>query len=162
MATFLEFVEKKERESLRHLKLLKKLFESQGFDLADRLKEEEPYLYVRSTNPDVSFGGVRVYSIGGVIAFRPQQDEDTHPYGRSYGLDVEGMFAESLAENKEPEKAGKAVIEQVSRDIKKFFDHTAQAQDQLRSREGENLDGSDPVLLRPPNMDYTNLTYSRN
>jgi len=128
--TFLEFVEKKQRNAVRHLKLIKKMFEQGGLKVVDKLDErEDPHIYVVSPSRNLSFQGVRVYEIGNTIAYRVQKREDTHPFGRAYQIDVEGMFADLMSEEKmKDSEVGKEIIKSVVDEVKKFFRDSFEAE----------------------------------
>ena len=71
MQNYMEFVDSKERKLRQHLKIIKKLLESNGFKVNDRINErDDPYVFVFNPSNNLSFDGVRVYEIGGQIAYR--------------------------------------------------------------------------------------------
>ena len=87
------FGNKKVRKGKKQLAVVKKVLEEQGMSVQDHLGDDDPYLFVKNpTNKKTSFAGVRIYKIGENIAYRIQKEEKTHPYGKSYQLDLEDMF----------------------------------------------------------------------
>ena len=113
MKTFNEFVNRKNRDGIIHLELIRDTLKKNGINVGDYLKNDDPYLYINNKNENLSFNGVRVYKIGDIMAYRVQKEEKTHPYGRAYLLDIESMFNEFL-EDMEEKEAGKKVIEAIS------------------------------------------------
>lgn len=164
METFVEFVDKKEREAKQHLKIVKKLLESQGMKVSDHLKADDPYLFLfNPTENNVSFEGIRIYKIGSTLAFRIQKEEETHPFGRAYPLDIEEMFNDLLVDHHKPEEAGKRVIKAVRDEMVEFFKKTSEAEKDLRNFEFDPNDPFSRVAVRSNNMDYSNTMYmSRN
>jgi len=163
---FGEFVDKKVRESVRQLELLKQALESNGMKVENFLKtsgEDEPYIFCFSPSRNGSFDGVRIYKIGSNLAFRIQKENKTHPYGSAYPLPVEDMFQDFLSEEDVDQlKAGEKVIEAVSREVRSFFDKSVEAE------KGENNDGiekdGDPagnVLVRTTGTDYSSLVHNK-
>ena len=159
MQQFMEFVDRKEREGKRHLKILDKVFQSQGFDTKEHTSSEDPYLYVSNPTKNASFDGIRIYKIGSTLAFRIQKEEKTHPFGRAYELDVEDMFQDLLTDHHKPEDAGKALIKSLAEELKLFFIQQAKAENELKA----NLMGSDPkdpftrIVIRATGGDYSNM-----
>lgn len=162
METFVEFVDKKEREAKKHLKIVKKLLESQGMKVADHLKDDDPYIFVFNPGQNIAFDGVRIYQIGTQIAFRIQKEENTHPFGRAYPLPVEDMFNDLMSDNHKPELAGKKVIESVTEEVKSFFIKSANAEKDLRGSEfGNASDPMNKIAIRSTNTDYSNMVYTK-
>ncbi len=154
MQTFVEFVDKKKRESKKQLKIVKKLLESNHLKVADHTNDEEPYIFLFSPEKDLTFDGIRIYKIGSEMAFRIQKDENTHPFGQAYPLNLEEMFNDLMSDHRNPEKAGKEVIESVIFEVKKFFSKSAEAEKDLRS-EFDSPDGK--VAVRSGMLDYSNM-----
>lgn len=163
--TFGEFVDRKKRESIRQLKLLKQLLESNGMKTENFLMEndDEPYIYCHNPVNTGSFDGIRIYKIGNTIAFRIQKENETHPYGSAYQLPVEEMFHDFLAdEDIDQEKAGKKVIESVAKEIRRFFDKSAEAESDERDQNSEmEKDSAGNVLVRTTGTDYSSLVYNK-
>lgn len=135
MKSFTEFIDRKERQAIKHLKILHKLLESQDFKVSSHLKDEDPYIFVWDNQKDASFAGIRIYHIGDIIAYRIQNEENTHPYGKAYSINVEEMFDDLLYDHKDPEKAGKATIKAVVKEVNRFFKKSAEAEKDLRAGE---------------------------
>ena len=127
---FHEFLDKKKRDARKHLKLMKELFQQGGFKVADHLNEKDgAYLYLYNPKRNLSFDGVRVYEIGGDIAYRIQKEEATHPYGRAYCLPVPQMFEDLLGEeDMKDEQIGAEICKSVISEIKSFFDKSYEAE----------------------------------
>src|SRR3990167_10870428 len=94
--TFNEFTDRKVRESKRQLILLKKLFEKQGMKVTAQLDDDHPYVFLHTPDQQVSFEGVRIYKLGGTLAYRVQKQAQTQPYGKAYSLDLEEMFEDYM------------------------------------------------------------------
>ena len=160
MQTFLEYVDKKQREAKRHLKIVAKLLESTGLKVKSHLSDEdEPYIFVHA-GKKLSFEGVRIYKIGAQMAFRVQKDEKTHPYGKSYPLDLEDMFKDYISDHTDEEKAGKLVVKAVAKELHRFFDQTHKAERDMLSADFDRGDQNDPlgrVILKTSGSDYSTL-----
>jgi hypothetical protein len=129
---FLEFVDRKQRESKKHLKLIEQLLRKNGIEVYSHIeKDEEPYIFVKSSDKNLSFEGIRIFEIGNMIAYRVQKQEKTHPYGKSYLLGVEDMFNDYMSENMSEQEAGKKVIQSVKEEIQKFFEKSAKAEAEM-------------------------------
>ena len=147
----LEFLNRKQREANKHLKLIEKLLRKGGMQVFSYIENEDPYIYVKSPNQSLSFDGIRVYQIGEMIAYRIQKQEKTHPYGKAYLLDIEDMFNDFMSENMKEELAGMKVIESVVDELKKFFSKSAAAEADLldSGEDGNNL------IIRAGGSDYS-------
>lgn len=152
--TFREFLDRKEREAVTHLHIVKKLLEQAGFTVDSFLvSDEDPYIFVHSNDDSLSFAGVRVYSIGETLAYRIQKESETHPYGKSYLLDVEGMYNDVISDLGDEEKTGKKVIKSVAEEFKRFFKKSREAEQHLKSV--DVTDGNGVVVVRNNPTDYT-------
>jgi hypothetical protein len=165
--TFREFVDKKTRDSKKQLNTLYRVIEEEGMSVTSHLKEDDPYIYVLSSGPKLSFDGVRIYKIGNDIAFRIQKESETHPYGKAYSLDVEGMYDDYISDKIGEAKAGKKVMDNIVEELKNFFDKSAEAEKDLRSQDMDtNGDPLGKMVLRSTGTDYssrvTNSNPSRN
>jgi hypothetical protein len=162
MDTFLEFIDKKQREGKRHLGLMKKLLERNGINVTDHREDDDPYLFVRNPNSQVSFDGIRVYQIGSQIAYRVQKQEDTHPYGKAYLLDLDEMYSDYLSDNIEQERATHMVIKTVTDEVKKFFVKSAEAETEIRNAQMDGGDdGMGKIMIRTTGTDYSNQVFSK-
>ena len=158
MEVFLEFVDRKQRESRRHLKIVEKLLNSNGLQCKAHIEDEDPYVFVKSTQGKLSFDGIRIYEIGNVLAYRVVKEEQTEPFGKAYSLNMEEMFNDFMGENKmKEEEAGKKVMEGVLNELKKFFDKSASAERDLKKGD---LDGSG-IILRTGGTDYSSLVFNK-
>lgn len=158
MPDFKEFVNRKQREAVKHLKIIKAVLEHEGMHVEGFFEEEDPYIFVNSHNKNLSFDGIRIYEIGGTFAYRVQKEKDTHPYGRAYPLDVEEMFNDFISEDGNEEKAGKRSMKALVHELKVFFKNSEKAEKELRV--GDILDdseGDEGVLVRPSGNDYSTM-----
>lgn len=163
--SFGEFVDKKKREAVRQLGLVKSLLERNGLKVDNYLTSDDddhdPYIFCYSPQKSGSFDGIRVYKIGDDLAFRIQKESKTHPYGSAYPLPIESMFYDFLTDRDVDEKkAGQKVIEAVSKEIKKFFDKSVQADRDQRSKDIEK-EGMGNIMVRTGGTDYSAMVYSK-
>lgn len=154
---FLEFVDRKQREAVKHLGLMEKLFQKSGMQISAHLNDEDPYIFVKSPDGRLSFDGVRVYEIGGMMAYRVQREQKTEPFGKAYLLDVEDMFNDFMSENMKEEDAGQKVIESVISEIKKFFVKSAKAEQELIDN---GQDGAG-IILKTGGTDYSSSVINK-
>ncbi|MEI8269819.1 MAG: hypothetical protein WCG45_00460 [bacterium] len=139
---FFEFVNRKQRESIKHLKIIKKMLEQSNVKVQGFLDDENPYIFVKNPLKEkLEFEGIRIYQIGEMIAYRVQREKDTEPYGKSYLLDLEDMFNDFMSENIEEEKAGEMVVNGVINELKKFFEKSVEAESKAQDR--------DPGVIMP-------------
>jgi hypothetical protein len=165
---FREFIDKKSRESKQHLKVIKKALEETGFTVEEFFKDEaDPYIFLNSNNEQLSFEGVRIYTIGDIVAFRVQKEKDTHPYGKAYSLDIVDMFNDLMSENGDEEKSGKRVIKAIAEEFKNFFKKSAEAEKDLKSVEIEkesgmgSEDGSGKVMVQNSILDFASMARNK-
>lgn len=160
--SFGDFIDKKQRDSMKQLKLIEQLLTKQGFKVSDFMTEHEddPYIYVESPNRSTSFDGVRVYKIGDTIAFRIQKESETHPYGNAYALKIEDMFDDLMSEDDMDEvKAGKLVMKAVAKELTSFFEKSDEAEQEERA--GDISQSDDDVMIRSTGTDYSSQIYSK-
>lgn len=156
---FHTFLDKKGREARKHLEIVKAILEKGGLQVQDFLNEEDgPFLYIAAPEKGLSFGGVRIYKIGEAIAYRIQKQAKTYPYGTAYALAIPEMYNDLVSDDHKEEAAGKKVIESVVREIKKFFEVSKKAEQELRRREltGDG-DPLNQVLITTQGTDYSHL-----
>lgn len=162
--TFGDFVDKKKRESIRQLKLMKQILEHKGLKVENFLEsdqEHEPYIFCYSPLRNSGFDGIRIYKIGSELAFRIQKESKTHPYGAAYSLPVESMFSDFLSDDGVDEsKAGHKIIEAVSKEIKKFFERSVEAEKEDNKMQLDQEYGGG-VLVRTTGTDYSALIYNK-
>ena len=156
MEQFLEFVDRKERESRKHLKLVEKAFKNAGLNVESFIDQDDSYIFVKTINQDTPFEGVRIYEIGDVLAYRVQKEKDTEPYGKAYLLDLEEMFSDFMSENIKEEKAGKKVVDSLVNEIKKFFDRSAKAEADVLGKERDKT-----LILKTGGTDYSGMVVSK-
>ena len=92
-----------------------------------------------------------------------QKEENTHPYGTAYPIQVEEMYDDILSDEMDEEKAGKEVIKSISEEMRKFFNRSDKAEKEIRSIEfGNNNDSMGSVLASSTGTDYANQVLSKN
>jgi hypothetical protein len=134
---FSSFLDKKNKQAVRELGIIRDILAEGEFKVEDFLKEESPYIFVNCTDGGLDFEGVRVYKVGSNLAYRIQKENKTEPYGSAYSLGIEDLFSDLISDMSEDEAADeikKAVVEE----FKNFFQKSSKAQDEL------NSGGSDP------------------
>ena len=156
MKSFSEFVSKKEREHRRQLKLIGQVLETNGLKVSSHVDEDEPFVFVFNNSEKLSFDGVRIYSIGDSIAYRVQKEEETHPYGKAYLMDIEEMYNDLVSSRKKPAEAAKEIIETINLEMNKFFEKSAKAEEELKDREIQSGDPLDRTLVKSTGTDYSN------
>lgn len=158
---FGNFIDKKMRDSMRQLKLIEQLLASGGFTVENFMSEgheNDPYIFVRNPNRSTDFDGVRVYKIGESIAFRVQKESETHPFGAAYALNVEDMFNDLMQEDEIDEiQAGHLVVKTVIKELKSFFDQSAEAE--MEARAGV-FNPEDNTVMKSTGSDYSSKIYS--
>lgn len=164
--SFGEFVNKKKRESIKQLKIVKQLLEQGGLRVDNFLETDDtddPYIYCFSPSRNGGFDGIRIYKIGNQIAFRVQKEAKTHPYGSAYQLPVEEMFSDFLSdEGIDQRKAGKKVMESIVKEVRKFFDVSNRAErDEREGKIDKEKDPQGNVLVKTTGTDYSSLVYNK-
>ena len=154
---FLEFIDRKQREGKKHLKLIEKVLRKGGMEVYSHLEDEDPYVFVKSTNDKLSFDGIRIYEIGDMITYRVQKEEKTHPYGKAYLLDIEDMFNDYMSENMKEEEAGKHVMKSLVEELKKFFSKSAKAEQELKNSDQAGTG----LIIKSGGTDYSNTILSK-
>ena len=165
-STFGDFVDKKKRDSIHQLELVKDLLERNGMKVENFLStdddDHDPYIFCFNTHKTGSFDGVRIYKIGNDFAFRVQKESKTHPYGSAYALPIESMFYDFLSDKGVDEKkAGEKIIEAVGKEIRKFFEKSLEADRHIRDNEIEK-DSAGSVMMRTGGTDYSSLVLGKN
>jgi hypothetical protein len=156
MKNFKDFLDKKSRAAKHELGLIKKMLENQGVKVKDHLGDDDPYLFVRNpTEKQTDFDGVRIYKVGDTLAYRVQKEEETHPYGTAYPIDIEQTFDDLLGDMKE-QKAGETIIKALAKEIKTFFEKSSEAEQSIREREIRK----DSIASRDVTGDYSTTIYS--
>ncbi len=161
MIKFVEFIDKKERETKKQLKIIEKILLSHGMNVKDHLDDDDPYLFVYNPKKSTFFEGVRIYKVGNQISFRVQKEEKTEPFGRAYPMNIEDMFEDLIGDYK-PHDAGVRIMMAVTNEVRKFFERSAIAEKEIRDKEFER-DPWGKVVVRSSDygMDYSNLTYMK-
>lgn len=162
--TFGAYVDKKKRESIRQLTLLKQLLEQSGMKVENFLDtDSDPYIFCVSPTKNGGFDGIRIYKIGKDLAFRVQKENKTHPYGAAYPLPVEEMFHDFLSDDgMKQQEAGKKVMEAVAGEVRRFFEKSLEAEQAERERNLESdKENAGSVLVRTTGTDYSAMVYSK-
>ena len=165
MSSFGEFVDKKMRVARKRLGLVEKVLVREKFVVRPHMEDtDEPYVYVVSPNNRLSFGGIRVYMSGDSPTWRVQKDDKTHPYGKSYRLDIEEMYDDLMSEEDMTEKeAVTEVVAAVGKELNKFFKESLKAEKDIKHSEFDAI--GDPlgrVMVRSSMLDYGSLVNNRN
>lgn len=161
METFLEYVDKKQRESKRQLRIVAKLLESGGLKVRKNLDDESPYIFVAVPGKKMSFEGVRVYKIGNHMAFRVQKEEKTQPYGKAYPLNLEDMFRDYISDHMDEEKAGQLVVKSVVKEMQKFFKQTMEAEKEIMQGDFSQSDPLGRVIIKSTGTDYSQMVHNK-
>ena len=170
MQTFLEYSLHRVRSyEPDRLKDLFKLLEKGGLVVTDRTHEEnDPHIWVQAHPKPQEFDGIRVYLLGNICAFRVQKLPTTEPYGKSYLIDLQGIFDKILEKmgndaKKDSKKAVKELVQAVAKKIKSFYfdairDEEEFVQDQLYGPERTDVGGA--ALVPSSGFDYSMKVYS--
>lgn len=163
--SFGDFVDKKKRDSIHQLNLIRQMLEAQGLKVDNFVEnhDEDPYIFCFNPTRNGSFDGMRIYKIGDLISFRIQKESKTHPYGSAYSIPVEDMFQDFLSdENIDEIGAGKKVMEAVSKEIKKFFEKSIEAErDERNQMIDQGGDNAGSVMVKTTGTDYSSLVYNK-
>lgn len=133
---FRDFLDTKNREAVKHLKIINKILEKNNMQSESHLDSDEPYVFLKANNRNLSFSGVRIYKIGDTLAFRIQKENKTAPYGAAYPIAVEDMFDQLISEDGvDEQKAGMEVMKAIIDHFNKFFEESSKAEKELRDIE---------------------------
>jgi len=159
MEFFLEFIDRKQREAKKQLKLVEKALRKAKLHVYSHLEDEDedPYIFVKSNNKKLSFEGVRVYHIGDGIAYRIQKLESTEPYGKSYELNAEEMFNDFMSDDMDEKEAANKVMEAIGKEIKNFFHKSAKAEEELRTGQKDGVG----MIVKTGGSDYSSTVLNR-
>ena len=160
-ATFKSYVDHNQRKDAKNLGLIAEALKSKGFKTKEFLKnEDEPYVFIHhGMNENLDFDGIRIYKIGARYAYRIQKEEDTHPYGKAYPLDIEEMYEDYMSEDDaNNEKAVNFVINTLAEGIKTFFEKSIKSQKELDSN---GIIKPIDVRSNPGGMDYSSLVLNK-
>lgn len=137
--TFLEFVDRKQRETVKQLEIVKGILRHNDMQVASFIhsKYDDPYLFVYNPTGGTHFG-IRIYKIGEQLAYRIQRREKTHPYGQAYPLDIETIWDDLRSDGKDTKETVMEIIKSVGDEVKEFFKHSAKASKELRANSPEN------------------------
>lgn len=154
----MEFIDRKQREAKRHLKIIEQVLQKSGLHAKGYLENDDPYVYLKAPSKKLSFDGVRIYEIGEMVAYRVAKEEKTEPYGKAYQLNLEEMFNDYMSENDmKEEAAAQKVIESVIMELKKFFTRSEDAERELKAA---NM-GDTNIVLKTGGSDYASMVFNR-
>ena len=159
MQIFLEFIDRKQREAKRQLRLIEKALRKAKLHVYSHIEDEDedPHLFVKANNKKLSFEGIRIYHIGDGIAYRVQKLEKTEPYGKSYSLDADEMFNDFMGEGMDDKEAAEKVINEIGKEIKKFFHKSAKAEEKLRTGQKDGVG----MIVKTGGSDYSSTVLNR-
>ena len=161
MKIFLEFIDSKTRKARKELDVVKRVLEKNHYKTESFLEDEDPHFFVYSPDKGLSFDGIRVYKIGNSICYRVQKEAKTQPYGRAYSLPVEDMFNDLISDDMDEIKAGTEVINEIIKEIKKFFGDSKSAERELYSAELGKEDSLGKALIGSTGTDYSKNLFSK-
>lgn len=160
MQRFSNFMSRKERSNKDNLRVLSKVLERAGFQVKDHLNHHgSPYIYIEKPidhDPlieTLTFGGIRIYSLGDTVCFRPQNRENAEPFGLGYLLPIKDMFKDLIKETNS-EKIGLDLVRYLVEEVLNFFVISAKTQNQ----EDKNLDNDSlgKIVSSSDVNDYSN------
>lgn len=149
---FSSFLDKKNSEIKEQLKVIKDVLKENGMEVEDFLNSDSPYLFLKNTNNNLDFGGVRIYKVGSNLAYRIQKEEKTEPYGAAYPLDIEEMFGDLITDMNE-EKAADQIKKAVVAEFNNFFQKSNEAQEKINSA---GIDAQSKIVIKGNNGDLSN------
>lgn len=129
---FSSFIDKKNKQARYELGVIRDVLKEGGFQVKDFLKDESPYVFLKSPEGNLDFEGVRIYKVGSNLAYRIQKEDKTEPYGQAYGLNLEEIFSDLISDMSE-EKAAKQIKKALVEEFKNFFQKSVKAQDEINS-----------------------------
>lgn len=157
MQNFFEFIDRRQREAVDDLEIVAKALKKNKLDVKEHLHDDQPYIFVKANNKKLSFEGVRVYKIGEQIAYRIQKLEKSEPFGKTYALNLEDMFNDFMSDGMSKEKAGEKVIKSLGEEIKKFFNKSEKAEEELRTGQKDGLG----LIIKTGGTDYSSTVLNR-
>lgn len=157
MQNFMEFIDRKQREGKKQLKLMEKVLRKGGLTVYSHLEDDDPYLFVKANSRKLSFEGVRIYQIGDSIAYRVQKLEKTEPYGQPYSLNVEDMFNDYMGENMTEEEAGEKTMQSAVEELKKFFHKSEKAEEEERTGQKDGVG----LIVKAGGSDYSSMVLNK-
>ena len=163
MNTFHEFVDRKTRRAKRQLQIIEKILKKHNLSVGSFLEGDDPYIFLHTNKGSTSFDGVRIYKIGGNLAYRIQKEDKTHPYGKAYSLDIEGMWDDLIGDKMDEEAAGKKIIAAVKEEFEIFFAKSLEAEKELRAGDFD-MKGNpmgNVMVTSGQGTDYSNLIHSK-
>lgn len=164
MKSFKSYVDKKQRSTVKQLKIIKSLLEKNGLKVSDFTEnvsvDGDPYIFVYNTSGTRYFDGIRIYNIGGKFAYRVQKEEATHPFGKAHSLNMEEMFNDFLdEEGADEKKAGNMIIKEVPKILRDFFERSATAEKEIETQ--EIVDKKDQQIRSTTGTDYSSMIYKK-
>jgi len=158
MFDFMSYISRRNQQVIEHLKLVKEILGKGGLEVRDNTSENaDPYLFVFNPQSNLSFDGIRIYNIGNKLAFRAQKHEDTEPFGKAYGLNVEKLFEDMMTDDTEDKKMAVDIAKAIIAEVKMFFKESWKAENDPELAKKDPLDR---ILVRTAGHDYSNVTYN--
>jgi len=76
----------------------------------------------------------------------------------AYGLNIEKMFSDHMSDEANAKDAAKNVADDIRREIRKFFELTGEAEQDIA---GSKIDSGDKYLLKTGGTDYSSLIFNK-
>lgn len=136
--TFVEFVDRKQRETIKQLEIVKGILRHADMQVASFIhsKHDDPYIFVYNPTGGTNFG-IRIYKIGEQLAYRIQRREKTHPYGQASPLDIETIWDDLKSDGKSSEEAVHEIVKAVADELKDYFKQSSKASKELRKNSND-------------------------
>jgi hypothetical protein len=122
ITTFNDFNDRSVLESIRKLKLIKKILKMAQIKSELILKGPTSYIYVNSTTKDSDIKGIMIYPIGNKIAFRVRNSKNGLPQGRPKLLDFEKKYSEIYSHHERNKEKKDSDIKSASKVVDDFID----------------------------------------
>jgi len=164
MKTFLEFTFAKQKETENRLSIVKKILEKDGLKVDEFFQNTKPYIFCFNPLNNLDFEGIRIFENGKTMAFQVCKTKDTLPYGSPRSLDLNELFNQINEVEPEKYKATETLVKEVAKEIRKFFNLSKMAEDELM---GKIIDGQTrgdkvgSIVVRNAGTDYANQVYSK-
>jgi hypothetical protein len=164
MKTFLEFAFAQHKESIDRLGLVKKILEKDGLRVDSFFEESKPYIFCFNPLNNLDFEGIRIFENGKTMSFQVCKTKDTLPYGIARALDINDLFNQICELNSDKQEATDLLVKEVSKEIRKFFRQSKNAEDEMMNKiiDGQSSgDKAGSIVVRNAGTDYSNQVYSK-
>lgn len=164
MKTLLEFNFAKHKETQRRLELLKKVLEKDGLRVDAFFEESKPYIFCHAPLNNLDFQGIRIFENGKTMAFQVAKTKETLPYGMARSLEINDLFDQICEFESDKNKAVEILIKEVNKEIRKFFNMSKNAEDELMGKIIDGQSGGDKagaIVIRNAGTDYANQVFSK-